>query len=160
MPKGDKLSQTAVLKLPPMLWGHIRWNKIMGSPVGDPATGFRVFAEEHTATQFRIGRAGPEPIPGTGVWKPAVSVPCWTAPDEGSMHVVAFSVPNVHLTAFPDGKYRGRAELTGNWGESMVQLRVGYRRIEPIAWYVVLTPERHLESVSFDVVYEPWHWRP
>jgi len=53
-----------------------------------------------------------------------------------------------------------RAELTGNWGESMVQLRVGYRRIEPIAWYVVLTPERHLESVSFDVVYEPWHWRP
>jgi len=98
MPKGDKLSQTAVLKLPPMLWGHIRWNKIMGSPVGDPATGFRVFAEEHTATQFRIGRAGPEPIPGTGVWKPAVSVPCWTAPDEGSMHLPLSGFAHTRVT--------------------------------------------------------------
>ena len=96
---------------------------------------------------------------------------CWA--ENASAEVVDFGQPAVtgrkeiidklnrpNWTAFPDGKYRVRAELTGNWGESMVQIRVGYRRIEPLAWYVVLTPERHLESVSFDVVYEPWHWRP
>lgn len=159
MSKGDKLTATAVLKLPPMLWGRIRWNKTMGSPVGDTATGFRVTCEEHTATQFRIGRAGPEPIPGTGVWKPAVTVPCWSVPDEGSMHVVAFRVPDVHLTMFPDGKYRVRAELTGNWADPLVQVRSGYRRIDPLAFQVVLTQERHLESVDFEVVYEPWRWR-
>ncbi len=160
MPKSIKLTQAAVLKLPPMLWGKIRWQKSMGSPVGDAATGFRVQVEEHTATQFRIGRSGPEPIPGTGVWKAAVDVPCVTAPEEGAMHVVAFHVPDVHLTSFPDGEYRVRADLTGNWADSLQQVRSGYRRIEPLAFHVVLTPERHLQSVDFEVVYEPWRWRP
>jgi len=158
MPKSEKLTQAAVRKLPPMLWGRIRWHKSMGGPVGDAATGFRVQAEEHTATQFRIGPAGPEPIPGTGVWKTAVTVPCFTAPDEGDKHVVAFSVPDVHLNMFPDGKYRVRAELTGNWADSLVQVRIGYRRIDPLAMYVVLTAEHHLASVDFEVAYEPWHW--
>ena len=160
MPKGDKLTQAAVRRLPPMLWGRIRWHKSMGSPVGDTATGFRVRAEEHTATQFRIGPHGPEPIPGTGVWRAPVTVPCIAAPDEGDMHVVAFHVPDVHLTTFPDGKYRVRAELTGNWADPLLQVRIGYRRVEPIAFYVVLTPERHLQAVDFEVVYEPWRWHP
>ena len=160
MPKGDKLTQAAVRRLPPMLWGRIRWHKNMGSPVGDTATGFRVRAEEHTATQFRIGPHGPEPIPGTGVWRAPVAVPCTAAPDEGDMHVVAFHVPDVHLTTFPDGKYRVRAELTGNWADPLLQVRIGYRRMEPIAFYVVLTPERHLQAVDFEVVYEPWRWHP
>lgn len=160
MPKSDILSAAAVVRLPPMLFGYIRWNKIMGSPVGDPATGFRVLSEEHTVTQFRMGPAGPEPIPGTGIWKPAISVPCWKVPDEGDMHVVAFRVPDVHLNAFPDGKYRVKAELTGNWGESLLHVRIGYRRIEPLAFHVALTKEHQIRSVDFEVVYEPWRWRP
>jgi len=160
MPKSDRLSAAAVVRLPPMLFGRIRWNKNMGSPVGDPATGFKVTAEEHTVTQFRMGPSGPEPIPGTGVWKPAVIVPCSKAPDEGDMHVVAFHVPGVHLNAFPDGKYRLRAELTGNWADSLLQVRIGYRRIEPLAYQLALTQDRHIVSVDFEVIYEPWRWRP
>jgi len=160
MPKADILTTADVLRLPPMIYGRIRWNKSMGSPVGDPATGFRVFSEEHTTTQFRMGRSGPEPIPGTGIWKAAVAVPCSTAPDEGDMHVVRFFVPDVHLNAFPDGKYRVRAELTGNWGDSLVQVRIGYRRIDPLSFHLALTKDHQIGSVDFEVIYEPWHWRP
>ena len=160
MPPRDRLSAAEVLRLPPMLFGRIRWKKGMGAPVGDPASGFRVLAEEHTVSQFRIGAHGPEVIPGTGVWKAAVAVPCTTAPDEGDMHVVRFSVPDVHLNAFPDGKYRVRAELTGNWAESPIQVMLGYKRIDPVSYYVTLTKERHLVSIDFDVVQEPWRFRP
>ncbi len=154
------LSDDAVLRLPPMLFGRIRWNKSLGGPVGDLSTGFRVLAEEHTVSQFRMGPGGPEVIPGTGVWKPAVSVPCWAAPDENDRHVVAFNVPNVHLNGFPDGKYRVTAELTGNWGESRLQVMLGFKRIEPMAYYVTLTKDRHIVSLDFEVVHETWHWRP
>lgn len=160
MPRRDKLTQAAIMKAPPMLWGRIRWHKSIGSPVGDATTGFRVQAEEHTATQFRFGPGGPEPIPGTGVWRAAVTVPCTNAPDQGDMRVVSFHVRDVHLNTFPDGKYRVRADLTGNWSDPLQQVRMGYRRIEPLAFYVVLTVEQHLQSVDFEVVYEPWRWRP
>jgi len=159
-PKTRILTDKEVLKLPPMLFGRIRWLKGLGTPIGDPASGFKVLCQEHTASQFRIGAAGPEVVPGTGIWKDPVSVPCYAAPDEGDMHVVAFHVPDVHLTTFPDGKYRVRAELTGNWADPLLQVRIGYRRMEPIAFYVVLTPERHLQAVDFEVVYEPWRWHP
>ena len=155
-PKPKALSESDVLRLPPMLWGSIRWPKGLGAPVGDAASGFVVTSQEHTATQFRIGPAGPEPIPGTGVWKPPVTVPCWSAPDEGTMHVVRFSVPGVHLNTFPDGQYRVEAKLTGNWSESRLDRMLGYRRIDPLAWYVALTKDKHLVSVDFVVVHEPW----
>ena len=29
-----------------------------------------------------------------------------------------------------------------------------------IAFYVVLTPQRQLRCVAFEVVHEPWRWRP
>ena len=34
------LSGRAVVRLPPMRFGHIRWNKSLGALVGDPATGY------------------------------------------------------------------------------------------------------------------------
>ena len=154
------LTDDAVLRLPPMIFGRIRWPKSLGAPVGDPATGFKVLAEEHTVSQFRIGLGGIEVVPGTGIWKPPVSVPCHAAPDEGDKHVVAFSVPDVHLTGFPDGKYRVSAELTGNWGESRLQMMLGFKRIEPLAYYVSLTKEQHLVSLDFEVIHELWRWRP
>jgi len=155
------LTDDAVFHLPPMLFGRIRWQKSLGAPVGDPATGFKVLAEEHTATQFQEGADGIEPVPGTGVWRPAVVVPCNSAPDEGDRYVVAFNVPDVHLTPFPDGKYRVSAQLTGNWAaEPHPQWLIGYKRLEPLSYYVSLTKDQHIVSVDFEVVEEPLRWRP
>src|SRR6266567_1183351 len=160
MPVSEFLSVDEVMRLPPMLFGKIRWGKGLGVPVGNPCSGFRIFVEEHTVSQFRMGPDGPEVIPGTGVWKVAVdSAPCWSAPDEGDMHVVRFSVPDVHLNGFPDGQYRIKPELTGNWGHenrSPLQMMFGFRRIEPLAYYVVLTKDRHIVSVDFEVVHQAW----
>lgn len=155
----DVLSEQVVLTLPPMLFGRIRWKKGLGAPVGDPATGFRVWVEEHTVSQFRMGPSGPEVIPGTGVWRPREAVQCVAAPEEGDTHVVSFNVPGVHLNGFPDGKYRVTAELTGNWTESPMERMFGYRRIEPFSWYVVLTRDKHIAVVDFEVVLEPWRIR-
>jgi hypothetical protein len=69
--------------------------------------------------------------------------------------VVRFTVPDAHLTMFPDGKYRVAAKLTGNWSASPIQKLLGFRRIEPPAFYVVLTKGQHLVSVDFEVVLEP-----
>ncbi len=160
MPTSKILSVGAVARLPPMLFGKIRWNKGLGSPIGDPATGFKVAVDEHTVSQFRIGAAGPEVIPGTGIWKVATpSAPCSAAPDEGDMHVVAFNVPDVHLNGFPDGKYRIKAELTGNWGQSRIQVMLGFKQIEPLSYYVSLTKDRHIVSVDFEVVQHAWSLR-
>ena len=157
MPTSKFLSAGEVAKLPPMLFGKIRWNKGYGSPVGDSCSGFRIFVEEHTASQFRIGPDGPEVIPGTGIWKvTTASAPCWAAPDEGDMHVVRFSVPDVHLNVFPDGKYRIKPELTGNWAQSRIQQMLGYKQIEPLAYYVSLTKDRHIVSVDFEVTQHAW----
>jgi hypothetical protein len=161
MPKQRILTAMQVQRLPPMLYGRIRWDKSMGRPVGDIATGFRVQSQEHTVTQFRMGPGGrAEPIPGTGIWKDPVTLACWAAPDEGDRHVVMFRVPDVHLNGWPDGKYRLRAELTGNWGDTMLHVRIGYRRIDPLAVDVVLTKQAQIGSADFEVVWEPWRWRP
>jgi phage terminase large subunit GpA-like protein len=42
MPSSEKLSVEAVLKLPPVLFGVIRWKKNIGGPPGDPCSGFRI----------------------------------------------------------------------------------------------------------------------
>ena len=59
------LTDDAVLRLPPMLFGRIRWSKNMGAPVGDPATGFKVQSEEHTVSKFQVGAGGIEVVPNT-----------------------------------------------------------------------------------------------
>ena len=158
MPKSAKiLTAGEVAKLPPMLFGKIRWHKGLGSPVGDPCSGFRIAVDEHTVSQFRIGKSGPERVPGTGIWKVAMpSAPCYAAPDEGDMHVVRFDVPGVHLNGFPDGKYRIKPELTGNWGKTLIPMLIGFKLIEPLSYYVSLTKERHIVSVDFEVVQHAW----
>jgi hypothetical protein len=150
---GRILSAEELLKLPPMLFGAIRWSRELGSPVGDLASGFTILVDEHTVTQFEDTGGGIAPVPGTGVWLPPQTVPAWAAPDEGDIHVVRFNVPNVHLNGFPDGKYRVCVRLIGNWTETLLH---PYRRIDPLAWYVSLTRDRHIISVDFQVVQELW----
>jgi hypothetical protein len=52
------LSETEVLRLPPMLFGSIRWPRGFGGPVGDPCSGFKiivVFKVVHEPWRFRMG---------------------------------------------------------------------------------------------------------
>ncbi len=157
MPGSKYLSAGEVAKLPPMLFGKIRWNKGLGSPVGDPRSGFRVSVDEHTVTKFQDGGSGPEPDPKTGIWKvTTAAAPLSVAPDEGNMHVVTFTVPDVHLNGFPDGKYRVKAELTGNWEQTGIQRMLGYKRIDPLSYHVSLTPDRHIVSLDFEVTQHAW----
>ena len=95
------LTDGAVPRLPPMLFGHIRWSKSLSAPVGDPATGFKVQSEEHTVSKFQVGAGGIEVAPGTGIWKPPIPVPCYVAPNEGDKHVVAFKVPELSRREMP-----------------------------------------------------------
>lgn len=159
MPISDVLSEEDIFRLPPMIFGRIRWNKNLGIPVGDPATCFTVLSEEKTVSQFRMGPSGPEVIPGTGVWLAAIKVQCFAAPDESDMHVVAFSVPDVRLNAFPDGQYRIRAELTGKWTKPPIGIfsvfPLGFKRIQPFQYYVSLKKDHHIVSLDFEVVHEP-----
>ena len=50
------------------------------------------------------------------------------------------------------------AGLSGNWGESLLQVTLGFKRIEPMAFHVSLTKDHHLVSLDFEVVQEPWRW--
>ena len=40
------LSETEVLRLPPMLFGSIRWPRGLGAPVGDPCSGFKIIVDD------------------------------------------------------------------------------------------------------------------
>ena len=161
MPPSDVLSQDEVRRLPPMLFGRIRWPKGFGAPAGAPCTGFRILVEEHTASQFRAGPGGqPEVIPGTGIWRTVTeSAPCRSLPDEGDWNVLGFDVPDVHLNKFPDGGYRIKPTLTGNWSEPSIQIVLGFRRIEPLSHQLSLTEGNQVRSVDFEVVHEPLLYR-
>jgi hypothetical protein len=144
-----------VLRLAPLIFGRIRWNRSLGQPLGpDAAAGFRVLVQEHTASEFRIGPAGAEVIPGTGIWKAPVPIPCVSAPDEGEDRVVVYHAHDVHLNAFPDGHYRIVCELTHNWPKrSRFETLIASRRIEPLLGYrTSLSGEKHVVSLDFDVV--------
>lgn len=157
-PRPKVLSENDVLQLPPMIFGAIRWSQGLGAPVGDPASGFRVTCQEHTASQFRIGAGGIEVVPGTGIWLDPFVVSAYAAPDEGDQHVVRFIVTDVHLNMFPDGEYRVKVELTGNWSEPPLARMLGYRRVDPSAAYVVLDKAHHIAGVDFRVEHEPWRF--
>jgi hypothetical protein len=155
MPGSKFLTAGEVAKLPPMLFGKIRWNKGLGSPVGDPCSGFRVSVDEHTVSKFR--NPGGERDPTTGLWKvTTAAAPLSVAPDEGNMHVVSFTVPDVHLNDFPDGEYKVKAELTGNWQQSGIQTMLGFKRIDPLSYHVSLRPDRHIVSLDFEVTQHAW----
>ena len=156
MPNSEKLSVEDVRRLPPTLFGVIRWKKGIGNPAGDPAGAFRVRIEERTPSEFRAGPGGvAEKIPGTGVWRLINdSVPCTPAADEGDSHVVHFAIRDLHMNVF-DGVYRITAQLTNAaWdtrGLAFVYL-FGYRQMDPISWYVALRPDTHIATVEFEVV--------
>ncbi|MGZ9211665.1 MAG: hypothetical protein ACXW53_07200 [Candidatus Binatia bacterium] len=156
----EKLSLHAVSKLPPMLFGVIRWKKNLGSPAGDPCSGFRIVVEERTPSEFRAGPGGViEVIPGTGQWRLVTdSAPCTPVPDEGDSHVIRFYVPNVDLNGFPYGQYRIAPQLSGDWDRSELRWFLGSRQILPISQHVVLTKEAHIQTVEFEVVRRSRFW--
>jgi hypothetical protein len=158
----EAMSQDEIQRLPPMLFGRIRWAKGLGAPVGGPGSGFTILVEEHTVSQYQIGPGGViEVKPGTGVWKTTTtSAPCRALPDEGDMHVVGFDVPDPHLNGFPDGKYRVTPTLTGKWTTSSVQVWLGTKRMEPRFDEASLTEGQHIRNLDFEVVREPWRLRP
>jgi hypothetical protein len=154
----DVLSIDELVALPPTIFGVIRWNKYIGRPAGDLCSGFNIRVEEHTATQFRaVGGGKYEPIPGTGIWKDVVdSLTCRELADEGDYHKLGFQVWNVHLNAFPDGRYRITPTLKGTWTRpTPLLLFFGSRAIEPQSASVVLKKDDHLQSVEFELVQRP-----
>jgi hypothetical protein len=52
-------------QIAPMIFGRIRWDKGMGSPVGDSASGFKVRVEEQTNRSSESAQAVREcyPVP-------------------------------------------------------------------------------------------------
>jgi hypothetical protein len=156
MPGSRILSEEEVFRLPPMLFGAIRWSRDLGVPAGDPAAAFTFLVEEHTVTQFEDNGGSIQPIPGTGIWLPPVTAESWTAPDEGDLHVVRFNYPDAHLNGFPDGKYRVSVHLTGAWPETLLERLSGRRVIEPLAWSVSLSKAQHIVSVDFQLIEESW----
>lgn len=147
------LSVDQIVRLPPMIFGVIRWKGPIGDPIGDRCGGFDIRVEEHTATQFRDAGGHAEPIPGTGIWKAVLdSLSCRAIPDQGTEHSVSFSVTGLHLNAFPDGRYRITPSLRGDWRSSGVLALLGYRVIEPISVSVVLKKDDHFRGVEFEIV--------
>lgn len=146
-----------LIRLPPMIFGIIRWRRSVGIPAGDWCAGFDIHLEEHTATQYRDAGGGDlEPIPGTGIWKIVQEpISCRPLPDQGDHHVVSFQVTGLHVNAPLDGAYRVTPRLKGAWRPSGI-LAVGYRIIEPVSISVQLRKDAPLGSVEFEVVRRSW----
>jgi hypothetical protein len=160
MSNSEKLSGVDINKLPPMLFGVIRWKKGIGRPSGDLCSGFRIRVEERTPSEFRaLGGGKYEKIPGTGTWRLVTdSAPCSPSADEGDSYVVHFNVLDVHLNVL-DGAYRITPQLTGRWNDGWRPWVVlGFRQVDPLAWYIALRPGAHIATVEFEVVRKRWLW--
>jgi hypothetical protein len=140
-----------------MLFGVIRWKKSIGSPLGEPCSGFRIRVEERTPTEYvDIGGGKYDIKPGTGIWRLVTdSARCFPAPDEGDSHVVRFIVSDVHLNIL-DGVYRVAPQLTGQWGGSWFWILLGFRQMDPLAWQIALKPDAQIANVEFEVVRRFW----
>ena len=79
------------------------------------------------------------------------SAPCAPAPDSADNHAVTFSVPSVHLNGFPDGQYHVAVQVTNNWDKSLFRYLIGPPRVDPLAHLVVLTKDRPVASIEFNV---------
>lgn len=160
MPDFEKLSLDDVIRLPPMLFGVIRWKKDIGRPSGDLCSGFRIQVEERTPSEFRdLGGGNFDKIPGTGEWQLVTdSAPCSPSADEGDSYVVRFRVPDVHLNVF-DGLYWITPQLTDQWNDAWRPWVVlGFRQLDPLAWQIALRPEAHIATVEFEVVRKRRLW--
>jgi hypothetical protein len=173
MPVAGRRSEKSVNFLPPLVFVTIRWKKAIGSPLGDPCSGFGIVVEEHTMTEYQVGSSGlNEPKPGTGKWHSvAASALCSLQPDEGENHVVKFTIRDLHLVSpTQDDGYRIHPQLTGKWvntpfwrsdGRSFFG-SLGFRQILPIGWRFKLTPQSRVINLDFDVVrrlLSPWMWQ-
>jgi len=152
MPKTLSLEQLS--RLPPSIIGTIRWKSGIGKPTGELCDGFSFLVEEHTATQFRdVGGGKYEPIPGTGIWKVVTdSVACRTLSTGDDHYAVGFHITGLHLTAFPDGQYRITPSLNGAWQPVGILALLARRVIEPMSASVILTDDKRIQSVEFDVI--------
>lgn len=160
MPDPEKLSIEDAVRLPPMLFGVIRWKKNIGRPLGEICSGFRIQIEERTPSQFRdLGGGNFEKIPGTGEWRLVTdSAPCSPSADEDDSYVVRFNVPDVHLNIL-DGVYRVTPQLTNQWNDGWQPWVVfRFRQLDPLAWWIALRPEKHIATVEFEVVRKRRLW--
>ncbi len=152
------LSFEQLVRLPPMIFGIIRWKKTVGDPTGDRCAGFDIRVEEHTATEYRDlggGHYGPEP--GTGIWKiVSDSVSCRPLADQGDDHVISFHVTGLHFNMPLDGYYRITPSLKGNWRPSGIFSLLSYRAIEPLSASIVLKKDNPVQSCEFEVVRRSW----
>jgi hypothetical protein len=153
MTSHGRVSPADVAKLPPLLFGTIRWNRSIGRPAGDLCSGFRIRVDERTSSEFvDLGGGHYGKVPGTGIWRlVTASAPCSVAPTEGPDYVVTFTVPDVHLNVL-DGVYRVAPDLAGAWDRSLLTRISGFRQLDPLAWYVALRPEAHIATIDFRVV--------
>lgn len=156
---GERLSAEALDKrLPPMLFGWIRWDRGLGRPKGTAGDGFHVTIRERLATTYvDRGHGIYDPTPG-GWAGPDVTVPCFDVPDEEQMHVVGFRAPDVHLTAALDGYYHVRVSLTDSWRRDGLfgKLWGGYFEVSPAFCNVLVWPSQPFCSVEFLVQHRPF----
>ncbi len=68
MPASEFLSDDEVMRLPPMLFGKIRWGKGIGAPVGNPCSGFK--------SRSTPRRAGARPTRATCMWSGSACPTC------------------------------------------------------------------------------------
>jgi hypothetical protein len=152
------LSVDQIFRLPPMIFGTIRWKKSIGRPMGDPCSAFDILVQEHTTTEYRDlggGHYGPEP--GTGIFKTVSdSVSCGNLSDQGDDYVLSFQVTGLHYNAYLDGYYRITPRLKGNWNSSIFLDFFGYRLIEPLSISLMLTKEKPVQSCEFEVMRRSW----
>ncbi|OAI42091.1 hypothetical protein AYO38_11695 [bacterium SCGC AG-212-C10] len=149
MPGHELLTEADINRLPPMLFGVIRWKKSIGRPTGAIASGFTVKIEERTPSQWYMGPDGlPDVTPGH--WKTVTeSASCTQAPDQGDQYVVTFVEADVHRTVL-DGQYR--VTLAGRWGPGgLPQIIRGYRAVQPLSWRLAIK-EHGFHVVEFEVV--------
>ena len=119
MTNSGRLAFDEVIKLPPMIYGTIRWKKNIGRPTDNLCSGFAIKVEERTPLEFRdIGGGHYEVVPGTGVWKLVTeSAPCSPEPEAGEDYIIRFTVPGAHVNGFPGGTYRITPALTPRWNQ-------------------------------------------
>jgi hypothetical protein len=155
----SSLAFEEIVRLPPMIFGKIRWKKSMGRPRGNPCSAFDIQVDEHTATEFvDIGGGKYDDKPGTGIWKTVEgSVVCKGLSEEGDYHALRFQVTGLHYNAYLDGHYRVTPRLTGVWGASgLFSLLSGFRLIEPLSDTAMLTKAAPVATREFEVFRRSW----
>ena len=157
----QRISIEEFLRLPPTIFGTIRWNSGIGMPAGDLCSGFEILVEEHTPTEYRaIGGGKYEPIPGTGIFKVVKeALSCRALAAQGDQQAISFHIIGLHLNVL-DGYYRITPKLRGNWQRSnLAFVLLGYRAIEPIYAVVRLKESDRIQTVEFEVVRRGWFSR-